>query len=116
MSAGSPAAISRGYAVAAARIFGNPCATWTDTNSYATNAELVKLLSPRMQQKIANFGGTLGHNVTIDRTATNVVLSFKGKLMSADAPSGPWNEVPGATSPHPVSALSGPKFYRASEP
>jgi len=53
----SPAAVSRGYAVGAARIFGAPCTSDTDTNAYAYNAELLKLLTPPMQAKIANYGG-----------------------------------------------------------
>ena len=63
----SPAAVSRGYAVGAARIFMTPCTSLTDTNSYAHNAELLKLLTPPMQAKIAGYGGPLGHNVAIDR-------------------------------------------------
>ena len=63
----SPAAVSRGYAVGAARIFMTPCTSLTDTNSYAHNAELLKLLTPPMQTKIANYGGPLGHNVAIDQ-------------------------------------------------
>jgi len=54
---GSPAGDSRGYAIGAARIFGNiPLA---DTASRAYNAELVKQLSPTMQAKIANLGAPL---------------------------------------------------------
>jgi hypothetical protein len=66
----SPAAVSRGYAVGAARIFMTPSTNLTDTNSYAHNAELLKLLTPPMQTKIANYGGPLGHNVAIDRDGT----------------------------------------------
>jgi metallophosphoesterase (TIGR03768 family) len=115
VKAGEPAAISRGYAVAAARIFTNPCPNWVDTNAYATNAELVKLLSPAMQKKIANYGGTLAHPVAVDRTPTGVLVSFKGKLQSADTLAGPWREVSEATTPYTVSASAGAKYYRAIE-
>ena len=111
---GSPADISRGYAVGAARIFGAPCTSLTDTNSYAYNAELLKLLTPPMQTKIAGYGGPLGHNVAIDSIGTGVVINFLGELQSADTLSGPWNDVTN-TSPYAVSAANGTKFYRAAE-
>lgn len=53
VSAGSPAAISRSYAVAAYQIF-NLTADPEHVGSY--NAELVKQLSPEMQEKIRNTG------------------------------------------------------------
>ena len=46
---GSPAAISRSYAIAAQQIFNNPLAV-EPTGSY--NAELVKQLTPEMQEKL----------------------------------------------------------------
>jgi metallophosphoesterase (TIGR03768 family) len=46
---GSPAAISRSYAIAAQQIFNNPLAV-APTGSY--NAELVKQLTPEMQEKL----------------------------------------------------------------
>jgi Calcineurin-like phosphoesterase len=111
---GSPADVSRGYAVGAARIFMTPCTSLTDTNSYAQNAELLKLLTPPMQAKIANYGGPLGHSVAIDCIGTGVVINFLGELQSADTLSGPWNDVTN-TSPYAVSAANGAKFYRAAE-
>ena len=56
---GSPAAKSRGYAIGAARIFGATPATLADTTSHAYNAELVKQLSPEMQEIIANYGSPI---------------------------------------------------------
>ena len=110
----SPAAVSRGYAVGAARIFMAPSTNLTDTASYAHNAELLKLLTPPMQTKIAGYGGPLGHNVAIDSNGTGVTINFLGELQSADALSGPWNDVTN-TSPYAVSAANGTKFYRAVE-
>jgi hypothetical protein len=110
----SPAAVSLGYAVGAARIFGAPCTSLTDTNSYAHNAELLKLLSPPMQTKIAGYGGPLGHNVAIDRVGTGVVINFLGELQSADNVLGQWSNVTN-TSPYAVSAASTAKYYRAAE-
>ena len=52
--AGSPAAKSRGYAIGAARVFGD--SALSDTSSHAYNAELVKQLTPQMQAIIANYG------------------------------------------------------------
>jgi hypothetical protein len=67
-----------------------------------------------MQTKIANYGGPLGHNVAIDSNGTGVVINFLGELQSADALSGPWNDVTN-TSPYSVSAANAAKFYRAAE-
>jgi hypothetical protein len=111
---GSPADVSRGYAVGAARIFMTPCTSLADTNSYAQNAELLKLLTPPMQAKIAGYGGPLGHNVAIDCIGTGVAVNFLGELQSADTLSGPWNDVTNA-SPYAVSAATGTIFYRAVE-
>jgi metallophosphoesterase (TIGR03768 family) len=111
---GSQADISRGYAVAAARLFGAPCTSNTDTNSYTENAELIKLLTPHMQAKIAGLGGPLGHKVAIDRTETGVVINFLGELQSADNPLGPWGDIANI-SPYTVSAANAAKFYRAVE-
>jgi hypothetical protein len=110
----SPAAVSRGYAIGAARIFQTPCTSVTDTNSYARNAELLKLLTPPMQTKIAGYGGPLGHKVAIDSTETGAVINFLGELQSADAVLGPWSDVANI-SPYTVSAANAAKFYRAVE-
>ena len=108
----SPAWKSLGYAVGAARIFGNM--PLTDTTSHTYNAELVKKLTPDMQAKIAGYGGPLGHHVAIDRDGTGVVINFLGELQSADTILGPWNDVTD-TSPYAVSATNSAKFYRACE-
>ena len=53
---GSPAATSRGNAIAAARIFGATPEVIADTSSQAVNVELVVQLTPEMQAIIANVG------------------------------------------------------------
>ena len=114
---GSPADISRGYAIGASRIFQNPnepSTSVTDTNSYAYNAELIKQLSPAMQQKIAHYGKPLGHPVAVDRLGTNVVVNFLGELQSADSILGPWTNA-ATNSPYAASATNVAKFYRAVE-
>jgi len=121
---GSCADKSRGYAVGAARIFNAPCApptsvgaglwNFTDTGSYTTNVELIKFLTPHMQEVIANLGGPLGHNVAIDCNGTVVTINFLGELQSADNLLGPWSYVT-SISPYAVSAANGAKFYRAVE-
>jgi hypothetical protein len=45
---------------------------------------------------------------------SGVVINFLGELLSADALSGPWNDVT-TNSPYAVSAANGTKFYRAAE-
>jgi hypothetical protein len=123
---GSCADKSRGYAVGAARIFAVPSAgptpnsvnpsNWdfTDTNSYTTNLEMIKFLTPVMREKIANCGEPLGHKVAIDRDGTGVVINFLGELQCADNLLGPWSYVT-SISPYAVSAVNGAKFYRAVE-
>ena len=54
--AGTPAAMSRSYAVAAQQIFDNPT-PYLPTGSY--NAELVVPLSPEMQARIQGYGTPL---------------------------------------------------------
>lgn len=56
---GSPAAKSRAYAVGASRIFNATAQSITDGTSHAYNAELIKQLTPRMQQVIAGYGTAL---------------------------------------------------------
>ena len=53
VSNGSPAAISRSYAIASRQIFNS---TIVPSPSGAYNAELVKQLSPEMQEKIRHYG------------------------------------------------------------
>ncbi len=59
VTAGSPAAKSRGYAIGIARMLGATPAILADTTSHAYNAELVKQLTPEMQAKIANCGSPM---------------------------------------------------------
>jgi hypothetical protein len=109
----SPAWKSIGYGIGAVRVFGGT-SEWTDTTSHTYNAELVKTLTLRMQEKIASYGGSLGHKVAIDRDETGVAINFLGELQSADDLLGPWTNVTN-TSPYAVSATNGAKFYRACE-
>ena len=123
---GSCADKSRGYAVGAARIFASPSAAptnnsvnpsnwnFTDANSYTTNLEMIKFLTPVMREKIANCGEPLGHKVAIDRIGDSVVINFLGELQSSDTLTGPWDNVTD-TSPYTVTAAARAKFYRAAE-
>lgn len=112
---GSPADISRGYAVAASRIFNNPSTNLADTASYAYNAELIKTLSADMKTVIAGYRGPLGHRVAIEANGIGAVINFLGVLQSADSVGGPWADV-ADVSPYAVpAARSGTKFYRAIE-
>ena len=54
---GSPAGKSRGYAIGAARVYGDY--PLSDTTSQVYNAELVKQLTPQMQAIVANCGSPL---------------------------------------------------------
>lgn len=126
VSPGSCADKSRGYAVGAARIFAAPSAAptpssvnpsnwnFTDTNSFTTNIEMIKFLTPVMREKIAHCGEPVGHKVAIDPDGTGVAISFLGQLQSADTLLGPWTMVT-ETSPYATSGTNSPKYYRALE-
>lgn len=58
--AGSPASDSLDYAIGAYRIFGN--GMLTDESSHAYNVELVKVLTPEMQARIAALGEAIPTN------------------------------------------------------
>jgi metallophosphoesterase (TIGR03768 family) len=51
---GSPAAMSRFYAVAASQLYNSPTALYNPAGTY--NAELIQPLSPEMHAKIRNYG------------------------------------------------------------
>jgi hypothetical protein len=50
----------------------------------------------------------------IERSGGGWQILFQGKLMSADAITGPWTEVVGAASPYPVNNAGSMRFYRAA--
>jgi metallophosphoesterase (TIGR03768 family) len=110
----SQAGISRGYAVGASRIFASPSTNLTDTASYTQNAELVKLLTPPMQARIASLGQPMGRTVAIERSGNDVVIHFLGQLQSAQTLRGPWSDVANL-SPHVVADAEAARFYRAVE-
>jgi hypothetical protein len=53
--------------------------------------------------------------LAVARTAGGLKLTFTGTLQSADAVTGPWTDVAGATSPRDVTATGGMKFYRTKQ-
>jgi len=53
-------------------------------------------------------------NMTIVKGATAVTITFEGTLQSADAVTGPWTDVAGA-SPQSVTPTGGQKFYRSKK-
>jgi len=113
----SPAWNSRTYGLAAERIFGR--IAFDDTSSRTYNVELVKYLSPAMQEKIADIGEPLGHSMHIESTDSGMAIDFLGQLQSSVAMTEPitWNDVSAATSsPYSVSAQNGRQFYRTVEP
>jgi metallophosphoesterase (TIGR03768 family) len=108
----SPAWKAISYGVGAGRIFGH-CEV-TNTYSHTYNAELVKVLTPRMQTVMANVGRPLGHRVAIDCTGSDVTSNFLGELQSANTPLGPWNPA-ALVSPYTVPITNTACFYRAVE-
>ena len=110
----TPAGKSRGYGIAAERIFGR--LALDDTSSHTCNAELLVPLAPAMQTKIAGCGTSLGYRTYLDRTAEGMEVGFLGRLQSADTlnDATSWNDVPSATnSPWRVSAPTDRQFFGA---
>jgi hypothetical protein len=54
--------------------------------------------------------------IAISREGVRVNITFRGALQSADAVSGPWNDVPNAASPFNEDSANGQRFYRTREP
>jgi hypothetical protein len=55
--------------------------------------------------------------ISIERTASNLILSWTGSatLQSADTVGGTWKEVPGAKSPQTVTPTAAHQFYRLKQ-
>jgi hypothetical protein len=51
--------------------------------------------------------------ITVERVANGAKLTYEGTLQSAEAVTGPWADVAGASSPSEVKFTSPAKFYRA---
>jgi hypothetical protein len=51
--------------------------------------------------------------LSIARQGNDIILTFTGTLQQADAVTGPYTDVAGATSPYRVTITPGAKFYRA---
>ncbi len=51
--------------------------------------------------------------ISIVRTAQGLQITFTGTLQTSDNLTGPWTDVPGATSPQTVTLTGGKKFFRA---
>jgi len=57
-----------------------------------------------------------GPTISIVPNGTNVAILFKGTLQSAAAVTGPWNDVPNASTPHQPAPAELQRFYRARTP
>lgn len=53
--------------------------------------------------------------LSVARTAAGLSITYTGTLQSADAITGPWTDVTGATSPLAVTTSQGQKFYRSKQ-
>jgi hypothetical protein len=53
--------------------------------------------------------------LSVARDGTNIRITFTGVLEGADAVTGPWAPVAGATSPATISAATGQRFFRAAQ-
>ena len=87
----------------------------TNTHSHAYNAELVKLLTPAMQAKLAGCGETRWRRVAIDSGAVGPEVRFLGRLQATESLTAPsWSDVKDATnSPCRVSTQTSRRFFRS---
>jgi hypothetical protein len=58
-------------------------------------------------------GATPPAGLTITRSGANVSVTYTGTLQSADAVTGPWADVPGATNPFSTAPSAAQKYYRS---
>jgi hypothetical protein len=56
-----------------------------------------------------------GSRIGIARSATGVTITFEGTLQQADNVTGPYTDVPGATSPAALPIAGSAKYYRARQ-
>jgi hypothetical protein len=56
-----------------------------------------------------------GPQLSFQRVATGIKITYEGTLLSAPSIAGPWNPVPGATSPHTPICDSGQLFFKAQK-
>jgi glucose/arabinose dehydrogenase len=55
-------------------------------------------------------------SIRVTRTDNGIELTWShGRLQEADSLDGPWNDIPGATSPHFVEPTARRRFFRASQ-
>jgi hypothetical protein len=101
----SPAANAVSLGLGALRVYSS--IELTNTYSHTYNAELVKLLTPAMQAKLAGCGETQWRRVEVASGDAGLEVGFLGRLQSADSLSpSSWTDIPDATnSPHRVEAL-----------
>lgn len=72
----------------------------------------IQLVTPTGLNVIGEAGGPGGFT-SVARNGNNLVLTWSsGTLESADAVTGPWTAVPGASSPATIPITGTVKFYR----
>jgi hypothetical protein len=54
-----------------------------------------------------------GARLQLQWTGSQWQILFQGKLQEATSIIGPWSDVPGAVSPHPISTTGAGRFFRA---
>lgn len=73
----------------------------------------IQLVTPTGLNVIGETGGPGGGFTSVARNGNNLVLTWSsGTLESADAVTGPWTAVPGASSPATIPITGTVKFYR----
>jgi hypothetical protein len=67
--------------------------------------------------KFRDYGDTFSATpeLTAERTATGLTITYTGTLQSATVILGPWDDVTGATSPYSANATGDRMFYRAKK-
>ena len=66
-------------------------------------------------QLVAPASSSPPPQLSLQKTATGVSITYTGTLLSAPAVTGPWTAVSGATSPYAATASSGQSFFKAQK-
>lgn len=82
---------------------------------YDLSADGAKLFLNAVNYMAGTVPGAAVPQLSVARTGTGLSITFTGALQSADSVTGPWVEVPGATSPLAVTPSGAQKFYRAHQ-
>ncbi|HLH54495.1 MAG TPA: hypothetical protein VKY92_12845 [Verrucomicrobiae bacterium] len=84
-------------------------------NGNITDASLKGVFVAKFRDYGDVAASTGAPTLSYTRTPSGLSITFNGTLQSADVVTGPWTNVPGATSPFTVTPSTPAKFFRAKQ-